>query len=356
MPIPLILGGAALISGAVGLSKGKKALSNNREAKDIIENAKYRFESKKEELERKKEQTAETLSEYGILKLNVWNEQIGKFVKLFENIKKVDLESKVYLEDELTHNVNNFELKEMKDISLKAGEVIAGGVQSLGVGALAGVASYGGAMMFGTASTGTAIASLTGVAATNATLAWLGGGSLAAGGLGVAGGTMILGGLVAGPVLVVGGMFLEAKSKKRLAEAEKFRAEVEVAIEQIDNAICALDGIQEVSNMYKNVVLKSRDIFNKLLFSVEEIINDYENRRKRSFLYKIKSRLFKIFNKEMKINFDKLSEEEKKILHTTYLYAQTLVGVLEYPLLNEDGSLEENSINKLKSAEILLLQ
>ena len=45
------------------------------------------------------------------------------------------------------------------------------------------------------ASTGAAISGLTGVAATNATLAWLGGGALSAGGFGVAGGMAVLGGL-----------------------------------------------------------------------------------------------------------------------------------------------------------------
>ena len=53
----------------------------------------------------------------------------------------------------------------------------------------------------GTASTGTAISSLSGVAATNATLAWLGGGTLAAGGLGMAGGAIVLGAIgIAGAV------------------------------------------------------------------------------------------------------------------------------------------------------------
>ncbi len=45
----------------------------------------------------------------------------------------------------------------------------------------------------GTASTGTAISALSGAAATKATIAWLGGGALAAGGLGIAGGTAVLG-------------------------------------------------------------------------------------------------------------------------------------------------------------------
>ena len=44
----------------------------------------------------------------------------------------------------------------------------------------------------GTASTGTAISTLSGAAATKATLAWLGGGALAAGGWGVAGGVGVI--------------------------------------------------------------------------------------------------------------------------------------------------------------------
>ena len=46
---------------------------------------------------------------------------------------------------------------------------------------------------FGTAGTGTAISALSGAALTKATLAWLGGGALATGGLGVAGGAIVLG-------------------------------------------------------------------------------------------------------------------------------------------------------------------
>ena len=53
----------------------------------------------------------------------------------------------------------------------------------------------------GTASTGAAISTLSGAAATKATLAWLGGGTLAVGGLGVAGGVVALG------VIGVGGAY-----------------------------------------------------------------------------------------------------------------------------------------------------
>ena len=69
------------------------------------------------------------------------------------------------------------DLAEMEEFSHFAGKIVSGGATALGSGALVGVASYGGATMFASASTGTAISSLSGVAATNATLAWFGGGT-----------------------------------------------------------------------------------------------------------------------------------------------------------------------------------
>jgi hypothetical protein len=63
-------------------------------------------------------------------------------------------------------------------------------------GAVAGAGSVASAMAgvgaFGTASTGTAISTLSGVAAQNATLAWFGGGAMAAGGWGMTAGTVVL--------------------------------------------------------------------------------------------------------------------------------------------------------------------
>lgn len=66
------------------------------------------------------------------------------------------------------------------------------------IAALGPTAAMGVATTFGVASTGTAISALSGAAATNAALAWLGGGALAAGGGGVAAGNALL--ALAGPV------------------------------------------------------------------------------------------------------------------------------------------------------------
>ncbi len=102
-----------------------------------------------------------------------------------------------------------------------AGSSLAGGV---GAGALTALGAHGAVAAFGTASTGAAIGSLSGAAASSATLAWFGGGALAAGGLGIAGGTAVLGGIVAAPAIIGFGVFRQVKAGQVQKEAaEKIR-------------------------------------------------------------------------------------------------------------------------------------
>lgn len=99
------------------------------------------------------------------------------------------------------------------------------GTVGAGAGALASAGIMGLVSACGTAGTGVAISSLSGAAATNASLAFLGGGTLAAGGGGVALGTVVLGGaaLAASVVaaLVVDQCF---EMKKDSDECERIKA------------------------------------------------------------------------------------------------------------------------------------
>lgn len=100
-------------------------------------------------------------------------------------------------------------------------------VTSMGIGlaVLGPTAAMGVATTFGVASTGVSISALSGAAATNAALAWLGGGALAAGGGGMAAGETLL--ALAGPIgwaiagmafLTSGFLFWKLKSDKEKLE------------------------------------------------------------------------------------------------------------------------------------------
>jgi len=83
-----------------------------------------------------------------------------------------------------------------------------------GLGTAAAAGSWSLVALFGTASTGTAISTLGGAAASNATLAWLGGGALAAGGAGMAGGTLVLGSIALAPVVAISAWRSRWKAKE----------------------------------------------------------------------------------------------------------------------------------------------
>ena len=108
-----------------------------------------------------------------------------------------------------------------------------GGVGALGAGSAASGLATGLVSSFATASTGTVISGLSGAAAQSATLAYLGGGSLAAGGYGMAAGTAVLGGIAVAPAVLVAGLVVGAKGEKALEKATKFSADVDVAAEKI---------------------------------------------------------------------------------------------------------------------------
>lgn len=97
---------------------------------------------------------------------------------------------------------------------------VAGGA---GAGAAVAAGYWSLVALVGSASTGTAISTLSGVAATNATLAWFGGGALAAGGAGMAGGTLVLGGVALAPVVAVAAWHSRSKTKEINQETAKIR-------------------------------------------------------------------------------------------------------------------------------------
>ncbi|NER39851.1 MAG: hypothetical protein F6J93_38950 [Oscillatoria sp. SIO1A7] len=170
MVLPIIIGAAAAGAGAFGVKKGLEARFRNSSAKKIQSQIQAAIALTEQELKEARQTTVTTLESLGRLKLSVWHLQIGRFASLYGRLASVEFSGSAEFQDKDRLKFGSNELLEMQDRSLKAGEVIVGGAGAAGAGALAGIAGYGGAAIFGTASTGTAIGSLTGAAATNATL------------------------------------------------------------------------------------------------------------------------------------------------------------------------------------------
>jgi hypothetical protein len=349
MPIPFILAGVAVVTGAVGLTKGVQAISNNSEANDIIAQAEYIFEDAKERLEESRQTTTEELNRLGELKLDVWSHDIGLFIELFKDFKNVKLENNVELDSNLEAKIHDGTqtMLNMETASLKASEVMNAGVGSLGAGALAGIASYGGAMMFASASTGTAISALSGVAATNATMAWFGGGSLAAGGLGMAGGAAVLGGIVMGPVLAVAGFLMKAKSDENFSNARKTYRQAEHAVEEMETAMTILSGISGLAENYSHFIYSFRAQYQAVLSKLEAVRNRNREIQSRSISNRVKG----VFGGKFKIDFEKLDVSEQKFLQVALVMSQLLNMVLATALLTQNSNLNEEAVNILETVK-----
>ena len=238
----------------------------------------------------------------------------------------------------------------MKELSSLAAEVVGGGTAAIGTGALVGMASYGGATMLATASTGTAITSLSGVVATNATLAWFGGGSLAAGGMGMAGGMAVLGGIVAAPVLAVGGLVLAAKARENLAAARSNYAQAKKEASEMRAAASVLNGIGKVAGQFRGVLAE-------LDTRTAQVLDDFEMVLKHhgaDYLTLMPPIIRKMVLKYHGVDYSKLAEADRRRVYIARAFAKGLMTVLETPILTKSGALTKNYPKALECGRSLL--
>lgn len=350
MPIPLILGAAAVAAGLFGLKEHYDASENNSMAESLISNAQYDYDNAKNSLEVQRDSTSSQLDTLGETKIKAWSENIGNFLEVFNKFKNVTIKGEAHIDSNLLKDADftgTANLKDMQVAAMKATEILTAGAGSIGAGALAGVAAYGGTMMLATATTGTAISALSGVAATNATLAWLGGGSLAAGGLGVAGGTCVLGGIVAGPILALSGLISASKAEENLAQAEETAAKARDAIEKMETMRSFLGSVSEIGENYNSFITNFSRQCDIALDDLRKVYDEAYEVQSKSLINRIKN----FFGLKVKINFNNLTEDEQHIMHENYLMIQILYKTLIAPILTKDGDLDNNASNILKAAQ-----
>lgn len=319
MPLPLFFMGTAIVTGTLGGGKTVKAVLDNNKANRINTMANDSVESAKDELDRQRKAVGVALDSLGAEKLHVLNHNVMDFVASFEQIKNIDFQSSLGL-DELNNlhiDQNTFrELKELGNFAIEvAGSAAAGAVG----GALTALGAYSAAASFASASTGTAIATLSGVAAKNATLAFFGGGSLASGGLGMAGGAAVLGGLVAGPALLVMGMITGAKSQAKIENALANKAQADEVVESLNAASFQCSSIRRRIYMFYNLLAHMDSYFLPQIWRMQDII------REEGTDY----RLYKT--------------ESKMAIAVAASTACTIKSILDTPILTEEGELTEAS-------------
>lgn len=346
-----ILAGGAAASAAYGIAKGIKASDDNAKAKNTIYDAERLFNSAKSRYERTKNDMTKSLEELGETKLRAYANDILYFCALFNSFKNITIESKVSAEDITKLNLTEPETFKAVEIeAMEASELVKTGLRAIGAGVLAGIGSYGGAMMFASASTGTAISALSGAAATNATLAWFGGGSLAAGGFGIAGGTAALGGIVAGPAIAIMGMVSAAKAEENLSKANATYSEAENKAEKLNTASDFMSSVESIANNYNDFITAFESLYLPILRKLHYIQEKAYKNQLSGIITKVK----KLFGITTKIDFSLLPKDEKEILHIAYLMTQILMGILRTSLLDKNSDICEEAYTSLESAENLI--
>ena len=261
-PLAMALAGIIVV-GVVAAVKGIKDIVNSR---SIAREARAIHEATLSDLEAAQKPVHQRVATYGGQQLEAVTGTIGRFADWIERNQMAV--------NRLGHDpvdgveVSVPELPAMKNEVKEVRGWIEGGVAGASAAVAAPQVALMGVSAFASASTGTAIANLSGAAATNATLAWLGGGSLAAGGGGMAAGEAVLGLIAAAPAAFIGGITVAVIGSKQKTSAKKYAAEVNIACENIRTAINLMpkitERVDELSGVLTALVYRADDAIGSL--------------------------------------------------------------------------------------------
>jgi hypothetical protein len=290
-----------------------------QKANELAKAAQERYEHALEQLKRDEAATNKFAEEYGKVQLNIIKDTIGRFVAFLESTGRKASESEKRILEGMDFSVQ--QLKEYKAAAIGAEQYFMAGAKAAGAAA----AGYGGAVgvatSIGAASTGTAISSLSGAAATNAMLAWFGGGAVVAGGGGMAVGVWVLGGITVLPALAIGGFFAAREGEKAMTKAKEHEAKVNKAITEINVA-------KDHSQKVRQRITELRGVFESMNTRAVEGLSQLESQP-----------------------FDAKRDAEK--FQQVGLLMKGLVEMLKTPVLNNDGKLNLGTVKVLERYRIL---
>ena len=330
--LPLVFIIPAAAAGAVGAGKTAKSVANSRKADAMTNDANALVEEGRAQLERSRKLCADALGNLGEEKLFVLNQSVGRFIASFERIKNIELEDSLGLEELRKLRIDRESMAELKEMQQFAAAVAGGAAAGVAGGALTAIGAYSAAMTFATASTGTAISALSGAAATNATLAFFGGGAVAAGGAGIAGGMVVLGGIVAGPALLVMGLITDKKAEEKLEVARANQAEAQEVFEELSNAAFQCDAIRRRTALFYTFLARLDARFMPLVFALEDVLEREGD------------------------DYACYTQEAKRTVLQAATMAGSVKSILDTPILTEDGTLTGESEQLLESLGVSLLE
>lgn len=319
---------AKTVSGVTAYNERKEAIEKKKESERILSATQKRIDEVRFLANNR-------LETYGIAKCEILKTTVGRFIKIVSQlknsvkVKEYDLSMNLSLKEHDFMEMESVEMNASNALKTAAvsgsfATIAACGVPSMVTGAVTALAS---------ASTGTAISSLSGVAATNATMAWLGGGSIAAGGGGMAAGAAVLtsitvastGIFALASAAVVATSFYSKKNTEAeafLAQVKEWEAKTNGAIEIMKGIVRRSDELLTVSSRLEGRVVNALDELESIVpcFSTDNP-NHVKKFQKAAILTKSMSELAQapLLDETGNINENTmiLAESTKKILNSS---------------------------------------
>lgn len=254
------------------LVSGVTAYENRKAANEKKEKADKIMEETNREIEQVRFLANSRLETFGRARCEMLKTTVGRFIKIVESLNN-SVKEKVY-ELSASFSFEETDFKELESVEMNGANILAtvSAAGSISAVALAGVPAAVNASVAALCSTsaGTAISQLSGAAARQATLAWLGGGSLAAGGGGVAAGTAVLsaitwsatGVMALASVGIVAGKIYSQKhtdAEKYLADVETWRAKSLAASEIMKGVVMRSDELLSVTSRLEGRIATALD-------------------------------------------------------------------------------------------------
>ena len=265
------------------------------------------------ENERRRQESNKILDAFGRVRLEALQDTVGKFIIYLDLINK---KAKVKEYEFLTSiDVTKEQVKELETVSMIASTALKTLAVSGGSAAAVVMGVPAIITQFAAASTGTAIASLHGAAATNAVFAWLGGGSIASGGLGVAGGMAVLGTLTGVAALASAGVVATAYFAKKHTEATQYLADMKELKAKMELGWTVLENVNKRALELQDVTLQLKE---RCIQGLEQLA-------------------------DIMIGFDAQNTEHLKIFQQTAILIKSMSELAQVPVMDEEGNVSEMS-------------
>ncbi len=320
-----------------GLKKitGIKALTDRKDAKNIKRNCNRIYGAASELTEAKDQHIKDTINAFGRYRLVTLQKTVGRFLVFLDDMGRKKKKKEYEILGDVGLNMKTID--HMREVDMSVGKALGSTAITGALGAAAAMGTpalvTGAVTALASASTGTAISTLSGAAASNAVLAWLGGGSIAAGGGGMAAGSAVLsaltGAATGGVAILAAGLMASIHYSKKLTEAVNYQKEIDVEIAKMEKAWAIVDNIE---NRTKELSWVTYELEHRIAVQLEYL-------------------------EPLIVDFDTDSDYNTSVFQKTALLVKAMSELAQTPLFDETGELTSESIQIVsKTRKILNLE